>query len=212
MEEIPDYNIFMMCPSLNKEALSELPEGYHARSMRKDELDLWMRMPFDDPGTAKEYKGFMKEFFHTTYGGQEDLFFEKTLFVCNQDDTPVATCLLWKAYGLFNTIHWFKTLPSYEGRGIGRALLSVIMKDLRQEDYPVYLHTQPGSYRAIKLYSDFGFHLLSDDTFGSRKNELEESMPFLERHMPKKDFKRLIIAKAPEDFKEALKSVNTIEF
>jgi hypothetical protein len=32
-------------------------------------------------------------------------------------------------------------------------------------EYPVYLHIQPSSFRAIKLYSDFGFSLLSGDNF-----------------------------------------------
>ncbi|WP_417900949.1 GNAT family N-acetyltransferase [Bacillus haimaensis] len=212
MEEIPDLNIFMMCPSINREALTDLPEGFHVRNLRKEELDIWMAMPFDDPETAKEYKPFMEDFFHTTYGGQDELFFEKTLVVCDKYGEPVATCLLWKAYGRFSTIHWFKVLPSYEGKGIGRALLSIIMKDLKQEDYPVYLHTQPGSYRAIKLYSDFGFDLLSGDRFGSRKNELEESLAILEKCMPKQEFYKLKITEAPEDFKEALESVTTVQF
>ncbi|MFE7062831.1 GNAT family N-acetyltransferase [Sutcliffiella sp. NPDC057660] len=212
MEEIPDLNIFMMCPSLNREALTELPEGFHVRNLRKDEMDIWMAMPFDDPETAKEYKPFMEDFFDTTYGLSEELFFEKTLVVCDKYGESVATCLLWKAYGLFYTIHWFKVLPSYEGKGIGRALLSIIMKDLKQEDYPVYLHTQPGSYRAIKLYSDFGFDLLSGEKFGSRPNELEESLPFLEKYMPKRDFEKLRTTEAPEHFIETLKSVTTIQF
>jgi hypothetical protein len=47
--EIPDLNLFMMCSALNAEALRELPPGFHVRTCRKSELDLWKRFPFDDP-------------------------------------------------------------------------------------------------------------------------------------------------------------------
>ncbi len=35
-------------------------------------------MPFDDANLAKEYGGFMSDYFTTTYGEQENLFFAKT--------------------------------------------------------------------------------------------------------------------------------------
>lgn len=212
MEEIPDKNIFMMCEALNTEALSSLPPEFTIRSCRPEEFHIWKAMPFDDPVTAQAYEGFMEEFFHTTYGGKEDVFYANTLFVCDTQDKPLATCLLWKAYDTFNTIHWFKVLKSYEGQGIGRALLSKIMEELTEEDYPVYLHTQPGSYRAIKLYSDFGFRLLAGDRFGSRTNDLQECLPILKKLMPKKDFQNLTITQAPDCFREYLNSVDTIQF
>jgi GNAT superfamily N-acetyltransferase len=81
-------------------------------------------MPFDDADLAKEYDEFMSDYFTTTYGGKAELFFTKTLVVCNQQDRPIATCLIWKAYNELNTIQWFKVLKEYEGQGIGRALLS----------------------------------------------------------------------------------------
>lgn len=212
MDDIPDKNIFMMCEALNAEALSELPEGYHVRSCRPDEYDIWKAMPFDDPATAAEYDAFMEGFFRDTYAGKEDLFYSGTLFVCDARDKPVATCLLWRAYDEFNTIHWFKVLKEYEGRGIGRALLSIIMKSVKEAGYPVYLHTQPGSYRAIKLYSDFGFYLLTGDTFGDRQNDLEECLPILEKYMPPRDFRRLKVAQPPKSFQDFLSTTTSNQF
>lgn len=212
MEELPDKNIFMMCKTLNQAALTPLPHGFHIRNCRKDELDTWMAMPFDRPAEAIAYKKFMEDFFATTYGGREELFYNNTLFVCNPSDQPIATCLLWKAYQEFNTIHWLKVVKEYEGLGIGRALLSIILKDLTTNEFPIYLHTQPGSYRAIKLYADFGFELLSDGLIGNRQNDLEECLPLLQTYMPQKDFEQLRIGKAPAYFLNRLKTYNTIEF
>lgn len=201
-----------MCRALNRKALSELPEGYYVRTCRKDELHIWKAMPFDDPATAGEYDEFMEKYFKTTFAGKEDLFYSQTLFVCDKQDRPIATCLLWKAYDEFNTIQWFKVLKDYEGHGIGRALLSVVMRNLKEDDYPVYLHTHPSSFRAIKLYSDFGFQLLSGDRFGCRQNDLEECLPILKKHMPENDFRNLTITEAPKHFKEVLDTTQTVQF
>ena len=211
-EEIPDANIFMMCESLNRNSLTELPPSYSIRSCRSDELDIWKMMPFDDADLAKEYEGFMSDYFTKTYGGKEELFFAKTLFVCDWQNKSIATCLIWKAYDEFNTIQWFKVLKEYEGQGIGRALLSIIMQGLEIRDYPVYLHTQPSSFRAIKLYSDFGFSLLSGNNFGARKNDLDECLPILEEFMPKEYFQKLRIINAPKEFEDMVNKYDTNQF
>jgi GNAT superfamily N-acetyltransferase len=210
--DIPDKNLFMMCKRLNDSAVSELPDGYHIRPCRRCELDMWKAMPFDDPGTAKEYYGFMTGFFEDVYSRNENLFFEKCLFVCDKNDSPVGTCFAWRSYHEINTIHWFKIRKNYEGQGIGRALLSAVMKGIAENDYPVFLHTHPSSYRAIKLYSDFGFALLTDPIIGYRQNDLEESLPFLKAHMFQKDYEKLRFAKAPGYFLTAVKSSPVNQF
>jgi hypothetical protein len=126
-EEIPDKNIFMVCSALNRNALTELPANYSIRSCRPDELGIWKTMPFDDADLAKEYEGFMSDYFTTTYGGKEELFFAKTLFVCDRQNNPVATCLIWKAYNEFNTIQWFKVLKE-------RQFKSEVQQELMAED------------------------------------------------------------------------------
>jgi ribosomal protein S18 acetylase RimI-like enzyme len=218
--EIPDKNIFMMCETLNRNALTKLPASYAIRNCRPDELDIWKTMPFDDADLAKEYDGFMSDYFTTTYGGQEELFFAKTLFVCDsprerlrqRQNRPIATCLIWKAYNEFNTIQWFKVLKEYEGQGIGRALLSIVMQQLEPCDYPVYLHTQPSSFRAIKLYSYFGSSLLAGGKFGIRDNDLDECLPILAEFMPKEYFRKLRITIAPKDFEDTVNKYDTNQF
>lgn len=212
VESIPDKNLFMMCSKLNRSALSQLADSYRVRHCRKDELDLWKDMHFDDPAEAKANRQYMTDFFVSVYAPVGDLFYEKCLFVCDSHDKPIATAFIWKAYDEFNTVHWVKVLKEFEGRGIGRALLSIIMQELKPNDYPVYLHTQPSSYRAIKLYADFGFTLLTDPVIGSRKNHLEECLPILQRYMPKEDFENLEFEAAPAGFLEKLKTVKDNHF
>jgi len=211
-EQIPDKNLFMMCRKLDNGATTELPKGFHVRYCKKNELDTWKAMHFDTPELATEYYDFMTEYFNDVYLPKEDLFYRSCIFVCDQDDSPVGTCFLWKAYNKIWTLHWFKVLKEYEGKGIGRALLSIVMESLPEDDYPIFLHTHPSSYRAIKLYSDFGFCLLSDPAIGNRENDLDECLPILQRYMPQSDFEKLKMVQAPPFFLRAVGHSDIDEF
>jgi GNAT superfamily N-acetyltransferase len=211
-DEIPDKNIFMMCRALRRDALSELPAPYRLRSMRADEYGIWKAFPFDDAATAAQYDAFMEDWFRTTYGGKEALFFERTQFAIDEHDRPVATCMVWMSYGTLPTIHWLKVRKDHEGHGLGRAILSAVMRDLDDATYPVYLHTQPASFRAIKLYSDVGFDLLSGDRIGSRTNDLADCLPILQAHMPAAAFASLRITEPPPELLDFLATTTTVEF
>lgn len=204
---IPDCNLFMMCETLTEAALTKVPEGYHIRFCRETEVDLWKAIHFDTESEAKENRAYMDSFFGRVYAPRGDLFFRTCLFICDENDRPLGTCLAWKVFGCATTIHWFKVHKFSEGKGLGRALLSEVMRRLSREDYPVFLHTQPSSFRAIKLYSDFGFSMLTDAQVGHRSNDLAVALPHLERLMPKGAFEGLRFAQAPEWF---LKAANTV--
>lgn len=211
-QDIPDLNIFMMCDRLNENALSDLPNGYHIRNCRPDELELWMEFPFDNEEDKINYKDFMKNYYNNVYKKQEDEFYKRCLFICDENDKPITTCFIWKAYGRINTMHWFKTLKEYENKGLGRPLLSYIMKPLNDNDYPIYLHTQPGSFRAIGLYSDFGFKIVTNKTIGYKNNDYEECLPILKEFMRKDKFDKLEFVLAPKEFDESAKTSKIDEF
>lgn len=211
-EEIPDYNVFMMCERLNEGALTDLHPDYHFRNCRPDELELWKGFPFDSDTVPPEYASFMNQIVDDSYAGQMDFFYRNTLFVCDRQDQPLATCSRWKAYGKFHSIHWLKTRKEHEGKGLGRAVLSAVMKCFKSEDYPIYIHTQPGSFRAIKLYSDFGFQLLRGGILGTRTNDLEKCLSILAEFIPREHFNRLKIRNTPEALIEMLRLETTIQF
>jgi len=211
-QDIPDLNIFMMCDKLNENALSDLPSGYHIRNCRQDELELWMEFPFDNEEDKINYKDFMENYYNNVYKKYEDKFYKRCLFICDENDKPITTCFIWKAYGRINTMHWFKTLKEYESKGLGRALLSYIMKPLKDNDYPIYLHTQPGSFRAIGLYSDFGFKIVTNKTIGYKNNDYEECLPILKEFMRKDKFDKLEFVLAPKEFDESAKISKIEEF
>lgn len=185
----------------------------HIRTCKPNELDIWKGFPFDNESDKKEYYSYMSEYFENVYGQNENEFFNRCLFVCEDEtDISVATCFIWKSYNEINTIHWFKTLKEYEGKGIGRALLSYIMGSLKDEDYPIYLHTQPSSFRAIGLYSSFGFKIVTNPTIGYRENQYLECLPILIEFMSKDSFQKLEFVEAPLVFDECAKSSKISQF
>jgi ribosomal protein S18 acetylase RimI-like enzyme len=210
--QLPNENIFMLCEKANEAAYRKMPKGYSIRLCRPDELNIWKLMPFDDEQTAMQYLWFMDDFFEAVYAPKGSLFFEKCLFVVDRSDTPVGTCFSWKSYDAVTTMGWFKVKKEYEGRGIGRALLTIVMNSLAPSDYPMLLHTQPSSFRAIKLYSDFGFKVLTDARIGQRDNHIKEYLPELRAAMKKNDYNKLRYAQAPKPLLDFLATQTLNEF
>jgi len=194
----------MQCDTVDMSAFRPLPAGFSIRSCRRDELEIWKRVVVEEA-----YVDLVTDYYDKVYSMHEDEFYNRCMFVCNSDDKPVASTFIWRSYGLINTVGWFRVLPEYEGKGLGRALLSEILKNAQ---CPIYLHTQPTSARAIKLYSDFGFKLVTDASVGYRKNDLTESLPYLQKILPENDYKNLQFTKANDELLSAALTNETSEF
>lgn len=212
MRPIPDMNLFMMCPALNRGAVRPMPEGFAIRNCRKNELDAWINLQADEPLQTPMLRSYLMDYFRGVYAPEGDRFFENCVFAVDRADEPVGTVFIWKAYLRVNTVHWFKVRPALEGRGIGRALLGHVLSALPADGYPVFLHTHPSSYRAIKLYSDFGFRFLTDPRVGGRRNDLAECLPILKEYMPEAAFAALKTIAAPRFFLDAADSSPVSQF
>lgn len=210
-DKMPEGNLFMVCRKVERGAFAPLPDGVTVRNCRPDELDIWKDFHFDTAREAQENRPFMDEFFDRVYAPHGDEFFRRCLFVC-ENDVPIGTCFIWKAYGCVNTVHWFKVRRECEGRGIGRALLTCVLEGLTEGDMPVCLHTQPSSFRAIKLYNDFGFALATDACIGGRDNSLPQALPALRRVMGRERFMALRMDSAPEELLRAAEACQWSEF
>ena len=69
--EIPAYNLFMMCESLQREAFAPLPAGYSVRLCREDELKTWMALNAESP----ESFPFLQDYYQRVYQNKGKLFF-----------------------------------------------------------------------------------------------------------------------------------------
>ena len=77
--------------------------------------------------------------------------------------------------------------------GLGRALGTAVMNIYAERgDLPVYIHTQPWSWKAILLYASLGFRLQKTDTFSNYENEYRKSMDELEKIVSKEQYELLL--------------------
>ena len=66
--------------------------------------------------------------------------------------------------------------------GFGKALCCAVMNSYKtQERLPVYIHTQPWSWKAIFLYLSLGFKLQKRDSFAHYINQYEQAMATLKK-------------------------------
>jgi ribosomal protein S18 acetylase RimI-like enzyme len=198
-EHIPERNIFMYCEEINKKAFSQITQEYFFRNLNKSELEIWKSLPFNDEYT-EVYKKFMNDYWNKIYKPRESEFFNKCIVVCNENNEIIGTCLLWKMDEKINTIHWLKVKNEHEGKGIGRALITKVLEKVNEDDFPLFLHTQPESYRAIKLYSDFGFKIVKNSKIGSRENDFEKSKEYMKKNIPEKYFGELKFSSVPNEY------------
>ena len=207
-----DENLFMLCQRPQREAFVPVPNGFHARACQRDELATWMAMPFDTEEEATTHRAFMESFFERVYAPRQALFFERCTFLCDAEDRPVATAFIWPITAGITTFHWLKVLRGHEGKGLGRAVASHVMRDLPATDYPILLHTHPGCQRAIELYSRIGFDMVSDAIVGSRSNDYDACMAFLLRTLPAMTFETLHMTTLPPWMHERLRDEGEPEF
>ncbi|NLV74623.1 MAG: GNAT family N-acetyltransferase [Chloroflexi bacterium] len=187
--DIAAGHLFMQARAYVPEAAGRLPAGFAFGGLERREFYTWATMHFD-ASNQHAYLPMMLRYYAQVYAPWEDEFFRQVRTV-RQDGRIIASCFKWRAYRAVTTVHWFRVLPAFEGRGIGRALLGEVLGALKPQEWPVYLHTHPASYRAIKLYTDFGFRLIEDERIGTRSNSLRAALPWLRARMPEGVFASL---------------------
>lgn len=68
---------------------------------------------------------------------------------CRKDELEIWKAMPFDTAELAREYNGF--MIDYEGKGIGRALLSYVLKSLPVNKYPVFLHTQPDKFSSDKI-------------------------------------------------------------
>lgn len=178
---IPYYNIIMRCDSFKP--LPENERNITVRNYRCGDEKHWAEIEYSigDFKSSDE----AEQYFTTHY--KDDLF-KRCFFAEDKDGNVIGTCIAWHDYKdneLVSSLHWLAVIPKYQNNGAGRALLNAVMNYYYQNHLmPVYLHTQPWSYKAIKLYLAAGFKIMETDTFADYTNEYNEAISVLKNYLP----------------------------
>lgn len=190
-------SIFMRCDHINKNAYLELPQSMEIISYHQGMEHTWAQIQkcageFSDRSVAQVSTFFMEQF------GNDPSLSKRCFFLCEKASRIcVGTCMSWYAYKQEKRIpllHWLAVDNAYTGKGYARMLITHILKTFESlgESQGIYLHTQPSSYQAIKLYNDFGFSMTKKDCFDTKINEYEEAINVLKQYMTEQSYQKLL--------------------
>lgn len=172
---IPFYNTILRCDRYADLPVS-LPAGFRIVPYEPGLEKGWARLEtaigdFDTPEEAEAY-------FLEKYPGQGDP--EDILFLLTPAGEVIGSCIAWldeRSGAKVNSLHWLVVDERYQRRGLGRALSCAVMdRFLLRNGDPVYIHTQPWSWKAILLYRSLGFRLQRSDSFASYENQFGDAV------------------------------------
>lgn len=185
---IPFYNTILRCDHyLAKD--TALPEGYSVVTYKPGYEKAWAELEysvgdFDSAGEAEEY-------FVSTYLKDTDKT-DNILFLKDAEDKIIGSCIAWqddRNGALVSSLHWLIVDEDHQGMGLGKALCCAVMNIYAGKGaFPVYIHTQPWSWKAILLYVSLGFKLQKNATFSHYVNQYDDAMRTLKEQLSDEQF------------------------
>jgi mycothiol synthase len=134
-----------------------LPEGYALRSMRPDELPVWVAL-LNENGELGEWDLARAE---GIFRGGERVPFEGCFFI-TRDGEPVATAQLTLhhegPYAPIPELGWVAASPAHQGKGLGYAVCLAVLHHAAAAGYErIFLLTDDHRLPAIATYFKLGF-------------------------------------------------------
>lgn len=178
---IPYYNLILKCNKNSATPIS-LPEGYSFKMYEVGDEKHWAKLEYGigDFSSVEEAEMYFK----TNYCNQTDELKKRCIFVVDACGNGVGSCIAWhdlKGNDTVASLHWLVVSPEHQGKYIGLALCQKVMDIFNERgETPVYIHTQPWSYKAILLYIKLGFKIQKTDTFSHYENQYEQALNTLE--------------------------------
>ncbi len=156
MENIP---VVMILEDLSKLPEFDLPRGFSFRNFREDDKKVWAEIE-TAAGEFRDTKNGIEQFEREFEPHREKLL-QRFIILENDKNECIGTAMGWfdddflmKGYG---RVHWVGIHPEYQGKGLAKPLVSRTMEIIKEHHEKCYLTTQTESYKAIKIYLDFGF-------------------------------------------------------
>lgn len=135
----------------------DLPPPYTIRLYQPGDEVAWEHIHL----AADRYTTITPTFFEEQFGQEEERLRERQFYLCDAAGMPIGTATAWfkshngQPHGL---VHWVAIVPSEQGKGLAKPLLSTVCQRLRDFKYShAYLDTTSVRLAAIGLYLKFGF-------------------------------------------------------
>lgn len=136
----------------------ELPPGFSVRWYRPGDGPIWRKIQ----AGADRYNEFPSELFHEEFGFDPVRLGQRQCFLAAPDATPIGSATAWFDWHhrcrRWGRVHWVAILPAWQGKGLGKALMTIVCRRLHELGHSrAYLTTSTARLPAINLYLGFGF-------------------------------------------------------
>lgn len=190
---IPYYNLILKCNEICITSVL-LPEGYSFQMYNKGDEKHWAELEYEigDFSSVEE----AETYFRRNYCKQIDELKKRCVFVVDDKGNVVGSCIAWhdlKDKATVASLHWLVVSQKHQGKHIGLALCQKVMEIFKKSgEFPVYIHTQPWSYKAIFLYTKLGFKIQKTDTFSHYENEYDKVLETLKSILTESQVNQLV--------------------
>ncbi|MCK4283756.1 MAG: GNAT family N-acetyltransferase [Candidatus Brocadiae bacterium] len=150
--------IFMVRPTFARLPDVPVPPPFALRRWLPGDEAAWARIHEE----SDRHNEITPDLYRAQFGGDEEELAARQLFLCDAQGGAIGTATAWHnahcPTGNYGRVHWIAIVPSYQGRGLGKALLSACVGRIRELGYDgAYLTTDPPRIPAINLYLRLGF-------------------------------------------------------
>ncbi len=158
-ESAADPRIEMLRDDLEGIPQCPLPEGFSAKPMTLRDVSLWTDIWRD----VEETNAIRDSLFEDSFGQDWGEIARRCHIVLDAAGRSAGTISAWfdkDASGkeLWGRVHYVAVRRAYQGKGLGRAMLSFALRRLAELGHKqAFLVTQTYRPGAIKLYLDYGF-------------------------------------------------------
>ncbi|MBC8140233.1 MAG: GNAT family N-acetyltransferase [Armatimonadetes bacterium] len=150
-----------------------LPTGVSLRPYCAGDKAVWTQIWRD----AEPFDAIKDSTFHESLGADEGVLSERVWFaVDDATGEAIGTVTAWSepksseshpAQRGFGRVHWVAVVPTWQGRGIGQAMLRHCLTELRRFGHnETFLVTSAGRTGAVALYQKHGFVVAEMDASG----------------------------------------------
>ena len=158
-----EVRLTMVNERLSSSPAVPLPSGFRFRYFADQDQETWINILTQ----ASEFPTLeaAQDRFQTEFTSTLPELGKRAVFLETNEGLPVGTAMGWYNTefrdGNYGRLHWVSIIPSYQGKGLARPLVTKALKILEANHTKAYLTTRPRSYKGIKLYLDYGFKPLT---------------------------------------------------
>ncbi len=154
----PVQRLQMVCTALAPAPAGALPAGYRIREYAAGDAAAWVAIH----QAADHHNPASLALFEEQFAAAPHELPRRQFYLTCPAGTAVGTATAWfgapTAAGVCGRVHWVAIVPSEQGRGLAKPLLSAVCRRLLELGHTrAYLTTSTARVPALNLYFAFGF-------------------------------------------------------